>query len=44
MYSALDSLNSLTGSFLVRFVHTIDVIVVVWIPYVDGENCSKVFV
>lgn len=28
MYSALDSLNALTGSFLVRFVHTIDVITV----------------
>ena len=25
VYSALDALNALTGSFLVRFVHTIDV-------------------
>ena len=25
VYSALDALNALTGSYLVRFVHTIDV-------------------
>ena len=25
VYSALDALNSLTGSYLVKFVHTIDV-------------------
>ena len=44
VYSALDSLNSLTGSFLVRFVHTIDVIYRIWILHVDGESCSKVVV
>ena len=26
VYSALDALNSLTGSYLVKFVHTIDVL------------------
>lgn len=42
MYSALDALNSLTGSYLVKFVHTIDVFVVSCCDSVDGSNCPKV--
>lgn len=42
MYSALDALNSLTGSYLVKFVHTIDVFPLLRCHSVDGSNCAKV--
>lgn len=42
MYSALDALNSLTGSYLVKFVHTIDVFVLSCCYSVDGSNRTKV--
>lgn len=42
VYSALDALNSLTGSYLVKFVHTIDVLPLVCSYSVDGSNCTKV--
>lgn len=40
MYSALDALNSLTGSYLVKFVHTIDVRFLSVESCVDGANCA----
>lgn len=47
VYSALDALNCLTGSYLVKFVQTIDVfgllLHIVCCLLLDGKGCSYLF-